>query len=457
VKCAGRLAVGVMGATLALLAVPAADSFPVSGSETVLPTGTELNEDALDQPRELFHSEATSGHRSYLVDLGDMAFGSPLILGGAARKAGISCETCHINATTNAKLFIPGLSSRAGNFDTAGALFNPKANHGVLDPVTVPSLRGTRYLAPYGHNGRTASLRDFVRNAIVNEFAGPEPSPAILDAIVTYLQDIDFLPNPRIDANGRLTESASASERRGEALFSKPFPLNAQLSCATCHVPSAAFVDHVQHDVGAGLFKTPTLLNADFNGPYFHDGRYDTFDQVVQHFDRQYHLDLSEQDHADLVAYLTAVGDGERAYEPDSLQAHLDEINHFTSVLDTAIPAHDQDIIALTVDSVGIELRELTDQFPERKDSTVAGGKEERAEARARLQELVLQLRRVELAAAAGHFDQAATAYTGYNSMMTAALPSLKAALPWSLFDPDVHKDHYAGLRQVVQAAKPSQ
>jgi hypothetical protein len=34
---------------LALLAVPVA-AFPVHGSQTVLPAGSELNEDALDRP-----------------------------------------------------------------------------------------------------------------------------------------------------------------------------------------------------------------------------------------------------------------------------------------------------------------------------------------------------------------------------------------------------------------------
>ncbi len=40
---------------------------------------------------------------------------------------------------------------------------------------------------------------------------------------------------------------------------------------------------------------------------------YDTYDQVVAHFDRVFDLGLSAQDRRDLVAYLTAVGDGERA------------------------------------------------------------------------------------------------------------------------------------------------
>src|SRR5882757_670647 len=92
--------------------------------------------------------------------------------------------------------FMPKMSTRPGNFDTTGPLFNPKADNFVLDPIRIPSLRGARYLAPYGHDGRMSSLRDFVRNVIVNEFSGLEPSPVILDAIVAYIHDIDFLPNP---------------------------------------------------------------------------------------------------------------------------------------------------------------------------------------------------------------------------------------------------------------------
>src|SRR6185437_15376916 len=162
---------------------------------SVLPAGSELNEDAPQQPREIFRSEAGGGRRSYLVDLGDMAFSAPTLLGGVARRAGMSCSTCHVNGANNPRLFVPGLSTRPGNFDTTGTIFNARADNGILDPVTTPSLRGARVLAPYGHDGRLASLRDFVRNVVVNEFAGAEPSPAVLDGLVAYIQDIDFLPN----------------------------------------------------------------------------------------------------------------------------------------------------------------------------------------------------------------------------------------------------------------------
>jgi cytochrome c peroxidase len=427
-------------------------AFPVDGDQTTLPAKTELNEDALRRPREVFHSEIT-GRRSELIKLGNLAFSSPSILGNVAQQAGISCETCHVNGAGNARLFVPKMSTRPGNFDTTGPLFNPKADNGVLDPVRIPSLRGARYLAPYGADGRMASLRDFVRNVIVNEFAGAEPSPAILDAIVAYIHDIDFLPNQSLGPAGRLVGKISDSERRGEALFAKPFPHDPGLSCAACHIPSAAFVDHRQHDVGSGgLFKTPTLRNADFNAPYFHDGRFDSYDQVVAHFDRVFELGLSAQDQKDLVAYLTAVGDGAMPYEQGA-GAALKEIDDFASLLATAIPDGDKETVALAVDTIGGELRELTEHYPDRKDTSVPGGEQERAAARAALKEVVLLLRRIDMAVGEGRTADAAADYRNYRSLMVAAVPSLLArADRWSLFNAAVHDSHYEALRQVMQS-----
>jgi len=432
-------------------------AFPVDGDQTALPSKTELNEDALDKPREVFRSEFAGG-KSYLINLGNLAFSSPSILGEVARQAGVSCGTCHVNGAGNAKFFMPKMSTRQGNFDTTGPLFNPKANNFVLDPVRIPSLRGARYLAPYGVDGRMPSLRDFVHNVIVNEFAGPEPSPVMLDAVVAYLQDIDFLPNQSLGPGGRLTGKISEAERRGEALFAKPFPHDPNMSCAGCHIPSGGFVDHQQHDVGSGgLFKTPTLRNADFNAPYFHDGRFDSYDQVVGHFDRAFDLGLSAQDRRDLVAYLTAVGDGTLPYEHDGAGASLKEIDDFASVLATAIPAGDKDVVALAVDTIGQELRELTERYPDRKNTSVSGGEVERSRARMALKEVVLTLRRIDMAVAEGRINDASADYKTYRYLMAAAVPALLAsAEPWSLFNPAVHDQHYGALRQVMQSKHTS-
>ena len=84
-------------------------SRPITTREGALPAGTDLNDDLFDQPTERFVFEAAGGKRSYLFNLGDMAFSSPAIFGGLARQAGVSCDTCHQNGAGNPKLYVPGL------------------------------------------------------------------------------------------------------------------------------------------------------------------------------------------------------------------------------------------------------------------------------------------------------------------------------------------------------------
>ena len=449
-----RLAPALGVAAAIALGLVAAQATPITTREGVLPPGTELNEDLLDQPNELFYSELAGGKKSYLLKFGDMLFSSPAILGGVARRAGMSCETCHQQGHNNPKLFIPGLSSRPGTFDVTGALFNPNADNGVFDPVTPPSLRGAKYLAPYAHDGRFSTLRDFIRNAIVNEFVGPEPSAQVLDALEAYIKEIAFLPNPKLGAGGRLTKEASDAARRGEALFDKPFRHDAAMSCAGCHRPDSAFVDHRVHDIGTGgLFKTMTLINANFNAPYFHDGRFDSYGEVVSYFDRYFDLGLTDGEKSDLVAYLTAVGDAKEPFVRDTVQNELDEIAEFVSVLDTAIPARNKEVIALAVDTVGNEWRELGENFPERSDTSVSGGLTERLRAGDAVRGIVLTLRQIDMAAAAGDFDSTAQAYADYRQQAASAVADLKRAEPWSLFNPAVRDAHFKAMRQLTELA----
>lgn len=448
-----------MWSLLLLLGVwSAAQPFPVADDKSGLPSGSELDEDAISNPREVFHSEAIRGHRSYMSSLGNLAFNSPYVLGEVAQKAQISCGSCHVNGASNPRLFIPGLSTHPGNFDTTSSLFNPRTDDGVLDPLTIPSLRGARFLAPYGHNGRTSSLRDFVRNVVVNEFAGAEPSAQILDAMVVYIEDIDFLPNPNLGAAGRLRQDSGISQRRGEALFNKPFAHDPGMSCAGCHIPTAAFVDHLQHDIGSGgQFKTPTLMNADFNAPYFHDGRFSNYGQVIDHFDKTFDLGLTVQDKADLSSYLQAVGDGVRPEYHLTGTNVLSDINGFAGVLDIAISRRDAAVIALVVESVDDLLHDLAEHYPDPAAGEISGGVTERLLARAAIAGLVEITRRVGAAAAEGHFDEAAARYLDYRRMVAATVPlALQSAEPWSLFDPTLHAAHQSLLRRAAATSAAS-
>ena len=335
-----------------------------------LPPGSNINKQ-LPRPRQILNmvERGVDESETTLIALGDLLFDSPLIFGEPARSLQMSCNTCHNKGTINPNLFIPGLSSKPGGMDVNSAYFAPHANNGLFDSLDTPDLRGIKSTAPYGRNGRFASLREFVRNVIVNEFNGREPAPVELDAMIAYLNEFDFLPNSNLEPNGRLSALATDASRRGEVLFNKAYPKMNGMSCASCHIPSSHFTDARQHDIGSvegasaystdGAMDTPTLLSSLFTAPYFHDGRLPTLGSVVDWFNDRYELGLSDAERADLTAYVEAVGDGEEAYEDTlfTLEAELEEFTFFLSSYEYIQEIGDMDLAAKLFKTVEDEIR----------------------------------------------------------------------------------------------------
>jgi cytochrome c peroxidase len=54
-------------------------------------------------------------------------------------------------------------------------------------------------------------------------------------------------------------------------------------------------------------FRVPVLRGLGLRPPYFHNGSAPTLDAVVTFYDTRFHIGLSPQDHADLVAFLGAL------------------------------------------------------------------------------------------------------------------------------------------------------
>ena len=319
-----------------------------------------------------FEQRGIDEKRLFLVAYGDMLFDSPEIMGPRARALGFACSSCHNRGDANRALFVPGLSRRAGGIDVDNGFFNPRGNDALFDPLDTPSLRGIRFTAPYGRNGRIASLREFARNVIVGELGGPEPSPLMLDALVAYMNEFDFLPAPLLARDGTLNERASEAAKRGEAIFNRPFAAMAGRSCASCHIPDGNFVDGRRHDIGSvapaspgardGALDTPTLLGSVYTAPYFHDGSLPTLAAVVGWFDRRYRLGLDARERSDLTAYLEAVGTGEDPHEAfdgkrTRFRLGFDEASTFLSTLETLIPARDRRHALLLLKTVGRDLR----------------------------------------------------------------------------------------------------
>jgi len=335
-----------------------------------LPPGANINKQ-LPRPRQILNMTARGVDESEtaLIALGDMAFDSAEIFGEPARSLGINCNTCHNKSITNPQFFIPGLSVRPGGADITGSFFAGQLNNGHFDPLDIPDLRGIRFLAPYGKNGRFESLRDFTRFAIVNEFNGEEPDPMLVDAIVAYMNEFDFLPNRYLNRDGTLNKDASAEARRGEKIFTKPFPQMNGMSCATCHIPSANFVDHKRHDIGTvkgaeeysrdGALKTQTLLGIKHTPPYFHDGSQATLRDVSEYFNKYYKLELSAKELADLTAYVETVGDGIDPMEDTIyvLEAELEEFSFFISTFEFLDEKNKPALMGITFRTIAAEIR----------------------------------------------------------------------------------------------------
>lgn len=126
----------------------------------------------------------------------------------------------------------------------------------------------------------------------------------------------------------------SESAQRGQTLFFDEKKTN----CKACHA-GANFADEQYHNLGIGMaaekpdlgrfevtkvdkdrgaFKTPTLRNVELSAPYMHDGGLKTLEEVVEIYAKGGHpnahlsekikkLELTDQDKADLVAFMKAL------------------------------------------------------------------------------------------------------------------------------------------------------
>ncbi len=108
-----------------------------------------------------------------------------------------------------------------------------------------------------------------------------------------------------------------AASTRGQALF------NSRARCSTCHVPplftEPGWNMHTAAEIGIddfqasrapdGRYRTTPLrgLWSHTKGGFYHDGRFATLLDVVNHYNTTFGLGLSDQDKNDLVEYLKAL------------------------------------------------------------------------------------------------------------------------------------------------------
>jgi hypothetical protein len=131
------------------------------------------------------------GDNSVSAQAGEALFNSPALLGGQAAKAGLSCASCHANGRDNVHFLMAGVSDAPGTADVTSSFFSAARGNGMFDPVPIPDLALPGKIS---RDPAAGTLAPFIRTLIVEEFAGAEPTPAMLAALAAYVGGVQTCP-----------------------------------------------------------------------------------------------------------------------------------------------------------------------------------------------------------------------------------------------------------------------
>ncbi|MGZ8285431.1 MAG: hypothetical protein ACXW27_10615 [Allosphingosinicella sp.] len=158
------------------------------------------------EPSECFARPADPAERRR-ARIGRIAFRTPLLLGGQAARAGLSCASCHRNGRGNPDFLFPGLSGAAGTADVTASLMSRHRGDGRFNPRPIPDLGGPRDALKVSRDPRNRALEAFIEGLVVEEFDGPEPSAPVLDGLAAYVRAL------RPEACGRGKRRVSLASR----------------------------------------------------------------------------------------------------------------------------------------------------------------------------------------------------------------------------------------------------
>jgi YVTN family beta-propeller protein len=166
-----------------------------------------------------------------------------------------SCNTCHSEGHTS------GLTFDTLNDDSYG---NPKLT---------PTLRGVTKTGPWTWHGWQKDLGAAVTKSFTETMYGPKPSADEVKAMLAYFETLEQPPNPHP------RDEAAA---RGEKLF------RGKAGCVRCHkgdeYTSTGTYDVGLEDDGSPYDKwnPPSLRGLWDRGPYLHDGRAETLEELLE-------------------------------------------------------------------------------------------------------------------------------------------------------------------------------
>jgi cytochrome c peroxidase len=199
-----------------------------------------------------------------------------------------SCHTCHVDGHTC------GLNFDTLNDDSYG---NPKLT---------PTLRNVANTGPWTWHGWQKDLGAAVNKSLTETMFGPKPKQEETRALVAFLKTLQHPPNPRRGKDGSL----DAAAQRGQTLFA------GKAKCARCH-KGENYTSERNYDVGLEadgspywLWNPPSLLGLYDRGPFLHDGRAKSLDDLLRNHHTPAKLGgkkLTNGERRDLVEFLNSL------------------------------------------------------------------------------------------------------------------------------------------------------
>jgi YVTN family beta-propeller protein len=191
-----------------------------------------------------------------------------------------SCHSCHSDGHTN-------------------GLLNDNLGDGSFGaPKRVLSLLGVKDTGPWAWNGGMPELERQVRKSIETTMHGNKPADEQVQALTAYLKTLPAPPS-LARLRGRVDEPAV---RRGQNVFQEQ-------GCNRCHTPpfytsSNVYDVGLVDEVGNTHFNPPSLRGVSQGGPYFHDGRALTLEDIFTHHHHQVRKTLDRAHLQDLLDFL---------------------------------------------------------------------------------------------------------------------------------------------------------
>jgi hypothetical protein len=177
----------LIAAALPLLLAAAADSPDVPIKEARWLAPERLFDGLTRQPAECFAAPKFPSDRANAA-IGRAAFRAPLLLGGQAARAGLSCASCHRNGRGNPEFAFPSMSGHPGTADVTSSLMSKKRGDGAFNPKAIPDLAGDASKLKVSRDPGRAELMTFIHGLIVDEFDGAEPPPEVLGGLTAYVR-----------------------------------------------------------------------------------------------------------------------------------------------------------------------------------------------------------------------------------------------------------------------------